>query len=594
VAKGGEQQYEGASRYLQIVAQDPSVLDRDGRILRAIVAVPNEAIQPGPRGPRFHVVDVDPTTGELVAPAFLDARPVDSFSVPDATLIADSRFRAQNVYAIAARTLSLFETALGRRVPWAFPSHHLYLVPRAWEDANAEYQRASRAVRFGFVRPPSASGRAQWVPVYTALSHDIVVHEVTHAILDGLRPGFEAVGFADQDAFHEALADLVALLSVFSLPDVVVHGLEGMFDSTVDVEDLTRERLRTASLFNIAEELGQALAPATGAAGAVGHAADRGRSLRRSVAMEPNALWRRDSAFEDPHARGEVLVAAVLHALIDMWYGRLLRFGARVIDQDRVAEQASLAANHLLSMIIRALDYLPPVEFEFEDFLIAVLISDRDLFVEDAHDYRASIVRSFQAFGIEAFEVDFARRNLQLDLNYQRANAEELRRQPDEVFRFIWDNASALGIDTWYDTAVHDVRAAKRMSEAGFPYTESFATYVQTLDAAALELVDLSHRQGARLVLPAGLDPQTLLRIHGGGVLTFDQFGRAKHHIAKRLFDWERQSRRLHGLMNRPIALGPPAGAEATEDRWLSPRRAMTGTTNSNPKKGRRRGTNQG
>lgn len=47
-----------------VVARDPSVKDPDPssqerRILRTRLDVPASSLQPGPRGPRFHVVDFD-------------------------------------------------------------------------------------------------------------------------------------------------------------------------------------------------------------------------------------------------------------------------------------------------------------------------------------------------------------------------------------------------------------------------------------------------------------------------------------------------------------------------------------------------------
>jgi Zn-dependent metalloprotease len=61
---------------------------------------------------------------------------------------------------------------------------------------------------------------ASWV--FTALSHDVVVHETTHAILDGLHRRYAEPTSVDSLAFHEAFADIVALLSHFTLTEAVV------------------------------------------------------------------------------------------------------------------------------------------------------------------------------------------------------------------------------------------------------------------------------------------------------------------------------------------------------------------------------------
>ena len=57
-------------------------------------------------------------------------------------------------------------------------------------------------------------------PMYACLSHDVVAHETTHALLDGI-PGDILNHRRPTGGFHEGFADIVALLSVFSLKDLV-------------------------------------------------------------------------------------------------------------------------------------------------------------------------------------------------------------------------------------------------------------------------------------------------------------------------------------------------------------------------------------
>lgn len=72
------------------------------------------------------------------------------------------------------RTLARFEQALGRRVDWNFRAHQLKVVPHAFEQANAFYAPDAEALVFGYYH--SNDG-----PVFLSLSHDVVVHETTHA-----------------------------------------------------------------------------------------------------------------------------------------------------------------------------------------------------------------------------------------------------------------------------------------------------------------------------------------------------------------------------------------------------------------------------
>src|SRR5688572_12807578 len=209
------------NRRMTIVAQDPAVTDEQGRIVTAQVDIPAERLAPGPCGYRVHVIDYDSSSRTLYQPAVLDPLPSDSDRPPlfenpsNDVILGDPRFHAQNVYAIAMRILGRFEFALGRRVSWGFSSHQIKVAPHAFADANAFYSERDESLLFGYF--PGSQGK----PIFSCLSHDVVAHETTHALIDGLRGRFTDPSSPDQAAFHEGFADVVALLSVFALRDVV-------------------------------------------------------------------------------------------------------------------------------------------------------------------------------------------------------------------------------------------------------------------------------------------------------------------------------------------------------------------------------------
>ena len=61
--------------------------------------------------------------------------------------------------------------------------------------------------------------------VYLALSRDIIAHEVSHAVLDGLRPNFLRPTHPDVPALHEAFSDLVAIFLHFGQSNIVAAAI---------------------------------------------------------------------------------------------------------------------------------------------------------------------------------------------------------------------------------------------------------------------------------------------------------------------------------------------------------------------------------
>ena len=262
-----------------------------------------------------------------------------------------------------------------------------------------------------------------------------------------------------------------------------------------------------------------------------------------------------------------------MQAFLGIWSKRLDDLISEVgtLSRARAAEEGGKSAEHLLRMVIRAIDYCPPLEFEFEDFVEALLVSDAEAAPTDAHGYRPTLTAAFQAFGIES-------RGRMLDLgamgtlDYRGLNATELRNRQDELFRFLWQNARDVGLETDYYATVDDLRPSVRVSPEGFLLQETVATYRQMVNGTVGEIRALSKRlSGTEMAVPAGLPDRTKLQIHGGASIVFDQFGRSKHQLSKPIFDWDRQARRLAFLVRNRLtdtrggygaSLGLPEGQE--------------------------------
>lgn len=549
------------TRSIPVVAQDPSVIF-DGRVLVGNAVIPTERMDTGPWGARARVIDFDVSTGrryEAVAPF---CKIDDGGADPD-ELRADVGFHQHNTYAVAMSVLERFERALGRRVPWGFDGHTICLSPHAFQDANACYAPNQGALLFGYFRDPRPD---HGLPVFTCLCHDIVAHETVHALLDGLRPHFSVPSSTDQAAFHEGFADVIALLSVFAQPGVVTRGLGSIAGDTGTVAsaDLTRDALRQSFLLRIGEEMGQAL-------GAV-----RGDALRASALLRPEEVDLESPAFDEPHRRGEVFVAAVMNAFLEVWLRRLkplLRHPS--VDQGRVVEEGSKAADRLLTILIRAIDYTPPIELTFGDYLSAAISADAELWPDDTtYGFRDVLRASFGVYKIPPSSGGVAEAGAwepPPSLDYSGVHAGALRTDPNEVYRFLWQNHDALGLAEPARRDVVSVRPTVRVGIDGFVLHETVAEVVESLTLRADELPSVG------LTIPAGMPPDLEVTLLAGRTLIFDEFSRLRYDVGNGLFS-ATQDARLRRMWRAGLLVGDLRAHAAAFFRNLHLHRRLRGS----------------
>lgn len=404
-------------RSLQVFAFDPSLAGslRTVDYNLATVGIPWEKLDPGPVGEYLEVVDIDPASECAYEPVDLDHPHVLSTGGvnPDE---GDPWFHQQMAYAVAMKTISHFEAALGRPAMWAVGRQkegkerepfyqRLRIYPHALRERNAYYSPEKRALLFGYFRSPGSGGAPNGPLVFTCLSYDIVAHETTHALLDGMYHHYVEDTNLDMLAFHEAFADIVALFQHFTHPEVLRAAIAE-----------TRGDLETDSLLGkLAQQFGEATGKRGALRDAIGYIQDD-RWHRRQP--DPSLLERPDHQ-ESPHRRGSLLVAAVFDAFLKIYQRRTravirvatggsgeLRAGELPADlAAALAQEAAKTARHVLNLCIRALDYLPPVNITFGEYLRAVITADRDLAPDDPLGYRVAFVEAFRAWGIRPAEV---------------------------------------------------------------------------------------------------------------------------------------------------------------------------------------------
>lgn len=321
-------------------------------------------------------------------------------------------FHQQMVYAVAMKTIERFEQALGRPVIWRPKNNpkdeyddsqfvrQLTIRPHALRQANAYYSPQEIALLFGYFEA-AADDPGDHVPgstVYACLSHDIVAHETTHAILDGMHRRFNEATNPDVLALHEAFADIVALMEHFTIPEILENAI-----------NRTRGNLEAESMLgSLAVQFGHAI----GGRGALRDAIGKFDKNNKWERLKPDPADYKNVM--QPHSRGAILVAAVFDAFLAIYETRtadLLRIytgGTGVLPSGaihpdlvhRLATEAVKSAQHVLNMCIRALDYIPPVDITFGEYLRGIITADSDLVKDDQYNYRVAFVEAFRRRGI--------------------------------------------------------------------------------------------------------------------------------------------------------------------------------------------------
>lgn len=346
---------------LQYMAAEPGAGDGHPSLLEGWKYKADEPMLDGPVCRRLAVIDFDPATGALLPGApFLPpgkTRKRGRYYVADEGDSDSAHFRQVSVFGAVMKMIDMFEEpdVLGRRLRWAFAGEQLLVVPQAGTMQNAFYHRGSRSLQFFSFDDPKTPGEK----VHTCLSPDIVAHEATHAILDGIAPDLYDATSPQALAIHEAIADIGAVM--FALRSRRLRE---------QVLEMTGGDLKQSNAFNrIAQQFGEAVY-------------GPGRPLRdltndRTMAEAPN----------EPHELSEVLTGALYSMLVKLHEEAISARLAAVPSSRFSASGFALnsAANRLKRLAFRGLDYLPPGEVSFADYGRAIVAADTSSNPDDHH-----------------------------------------------------------------------------------------------------------------------------------------------------------------------------------------------------------------
>lgn len=447
-----------------VIVKDPVVTEYKDVEPTETITIEADAFLDGPVSPRVAVLDFEPGVGALATPArylrpggrakigsYEIARPV-AFGEP-----VDPVTAAVSVFGAVHKTIAMFEEedALGRQVEWAFDAPQLLVVPRSGQMANAYYERESHSLQFFFFDPPGGGPR-----IFTSSSQDIVAHETTHALLDGIAPDLYSAISPESLAIHESVADLGSLLVSFRCRELTRAVLASSHGSIKD-----------SNVFSgLAEQFAMGL--------------DRGEYYLRNLNNETTMA---QVAHDEPHDLSTVLSGAFYAVLIKAYEDLRAHYASRSLTDPTVvadseasyvearaagesgephdlgkpggasgarprsagfgpdAKALFVAAERIKRTLLRGLDYLPPGDVSFADLARAVLASD-EASHPDSERLRDWLKQEFITRGIARSRRDLDVRTNFAALPLEGLDVEELIASDFAAYDFAQRNATWLKI----------------------------------------------------------------------------------------------------------------------------------------------------
>lgn len=406
-------------------------------------------ITDGPTSSRIAVVDYNADAQTLTAPAVWDDKK-RAFLTPgkqpiDVGNASDPHFRQVNAWAIVQRTLEFYQSPqiMGRPIPWGCDGNRLIVVPAAGAGENAFYDRDSKSLQFYYFGESDKLG-------FTCLSHDIVSHETGHALLDGIRPYYYQHSSVQTTAFHEFVGDLTAIFTALRHND--------LRDLLVKLANSKDEAVLVKTIGNLAEQFGSYVS---------------GRPYLRSASEKRTLADVADNP--EPHDVSEVLTSAVFRIL-----QRLAQFYLKRPDADGTYPSAKeslwRAFQRVSATAFQALDFCPPVDIQFLDYVRAFLRCDELSDPVDEKGLRKIMKDVFHEWGFcgrkkcdggALCDLCFDTKELaNLRSRSIFRSIDRISRSRTEAYHYVNDNRKALEIPAFQDLRITDLYEANKFDPA--------------------------------------------------------------------------------------------------------------------------------